>query len=380
MGLFDSLFGSKKKDKSSFDNTSDTTASNNATTTSNPFAPALPFLLGNENFQGLLPGAASAFNQGGFNAAAQEGLGVYNDVLTDRVNDKIFREAADPAIGAIRGGFDALINPVDDIKARSVGMVNARAGQGVLDPTNSLSSLLSGEVVNPFLHQQKYAMINDLTRNLQTNVMPGIRSTAMNSGQFGGSRQGIAEGLAMSRMNQDLAPAITNLFGGAFENAQNRMMGTANALNDQAERVAVGNADRNMQADMFNANLGLQNNSQLMQNNQLNLGNRQQGLDQLDQFMGMQDNIFNQYMNATQIPSQMNFNNLNNLSGLLFPTAQLGGTTNTNATGTQSTHAFGKGTNTQTSSPGIVPAILGTMSTIAGMGMGGMGGGMGGIK
>jgi hypothetical protein len=158
------------------------------------------------------------------------------------------------------------------------------------------------------------------------------------------------------------------------------MMGTANALNDQAERVAVGNADRNMQADMFNANLGLQNNSQLMQNNQLNLGNRQQGLDQLDQFMGMQDNIFNQYMNATQIPSQMNFNNLNNLSGLLFPTAQLGGTTNTNATGTQSTHAFGKGTNTQTSSPGIVPAILGTMSTIAGMGMGGMGGGMGGIK
>jgi hypothetical protein len=127
-----------------------------------------------------------------------------------------------------------------------------------------------------------------------------------------------------------------------------------------------------MQADMFNANLGLQNNAQNMQNNQLNLGNRQQGLNQLGQVMGMQDATFDTFMNASQLPSQMNFNNLNNLSGLLFPSAQLGGsfseTGNVNQSGSQTSKQSGKGTNTQTGSPGIVPSILGTAAGIGAAG------------
>jgi hypothetical protein len=195
----------------------------------------------------------------------------------------------------------------------------------------------------------------------------------------------------MSRMNQDLAPALTNLFGGAFENAQNRMMGTANMLNDQAVGNATNNVNRDLQAQMFNADLAMRGNEQNMQNNQLNLGNRLQGQNMLGQGMGLQNQLFGNFMNTQFMPQQLATNNLQNFAGLLFPAAGLGGTTTGNATQTanqtanqtasQTSKSKGTGTNTQTSTPGIVPAILGTASTIAGMGMGMPGmGGMGGMK
>ena len=46
-----------------------------------------------------------------------------------------------------------------------------------------------------------------LNRNLQENLLPGIRGGAVAAGQVGGSRQGIAEGIAMRGTQQALADA-----------------------------------------------------------------------------------------------------------------------------------------------------------------------------
>ena len=344
MGLFGSLFGSKSKTKSS----------------NEPWSPARNNITGEGGKTGIIPEAQRIYNQGTWSPNMQAGANMYGDVLAGRYNSPYFDQVNNVGINAMTGGFDPKIKPVADITPQDVNLTQARAGQGVLDPTTAMRQMLSGVPNNPYLDQQANAITNMLTRNVNENVMPGIRSNAIAGGQYGGSRQGIAEGLATSRLNQDLAPALTNLYGGAYENAQGRMYGAATGLNQQAENVATGNVDRNFQGQQFNANLGLQNNAQEMQRAQQTLNQRGAGLGLLSQGMNMQDTLYDQYQNLQQQPSQYGWQNLNNYAQTMIPIAQLGGTSKS----------------TQTSQPGIVPAVLGTAAGIAGIasGMGGMSG------
>lgn len=366
MGLFGSLFGSKSKTKNQVD----------------PWDEALPYITGNDEkgIPGFMPDAANLYKQGiGAIDNAQGGIDAYSQQMLNRFNTPDFNMVTAPGGNAMAGAYDAQFNRVANTKAPQVnmnnidrmGMTQARAGQGALDPTTAMQKMLSGQPDNPYLQQQIDAMSQNMARNVNENVMPGLRSEALASGQYGGSRQGIAEGLAMSRMNQDLAPAITNLLGGSYENAQNRMFGTASQLNDQAFQNANQfnnqsfqnanlNADRNMNTQQFNANLGLSNNAQEMEKQNQRLGARQSGLDMLNQGMGMQDTQFQNYIQNQLLPNQLSWNNLNQYGNVAVTGAGLGN------------QSSGK----QTSTPGIVPAILGTAAGIGGIasGMGGMGG------
>ena len=373
MGLFSSLFGSKTKTKSS--------------SQVDPWDEATKYLLGNDTTQGIFPEAQNLFASGGFNQPMQDANAAYLSMLGQRSNNPVLQDYAKAgsdllpaAYEVARGAFDSNFGPVSGINTPQTNLIQARQSQGILNPTQAMHRMLSGRPDNPYLDQQASAITNQLTRNLNENVMPGLRSEALASGQYGGSRQGIAEGLAASRMNQDLAPALTNLYGGAFENAQNRMFGTASQLNDQAYQNAANNSGMNMQGQQFNANLGLQNNSQLMQKQSQNLGNRMQALNVAQGGLGLmtganqvqagnnmlQDNNFAQQMLALGMPQDVNWQNLNNYAGVMYPGAQLGNQSS--------------GKNTQVSTPGIVPAIMGTVSGIAGLGRGMMGGGGGGLS
>jgi hypothetical protein len=106
---------------------------------------------------------------------------------------------------------------------------------------------------NPFIQQQQKAITDMATRNLNENVMPGITSQANAMGGYGGSRQGIAQGLAMSRLNTDLAPALSTLASNAWENSQGRAMQGAQyqgnyGLQDRTSRAALIGAGSEMQA------------------------------------------------------------------------------------------------------------------------------------
>lgn len=350
MGLFSSLFGGKTKTKSRFA----------------PWDQAEGYITGEggnfpdgqEGNPGLFKDAYSTYRSGGFNPQMQGAQDLYSQYLNSQANDPrmgLYKDAGfDLLSGARRvgeGGYDTNFKPV-----ASVGMPDARNAQGVLDPTNAMQSLLSGTPNNPYLDQQAAAITGQLTRNMNENVMPGIRSGAINSGQYGGSRQGIAEGQAISRLNQDLAPALTNLYGNAYENAQGRMMGTANALNDQAYNTAFGNA-----------NLGLQNNAQQMQQNTQNLTNRMQsiplaqgGLGLMSGANDLRGQMYQNQINSAMLPQQTNWNNLNNYANLMYQGAGLGGSSS----------------GTQSQSTGIIPSILGTAAGIGGIasGFGGMAG------
>jgi len=75
---------------------------------------------------------------------------------------------------------------------------------------------------NPYLQQQAQGIAQDATQNYLNVVAPQVRSGAVAAGGYGGSRQGIAEGLAQQGLNRDIVNAQAKLFGSAYESDANR--------------------------------------------------------------------------------------------------------------------------------------------------------------
>lgn len=259
-------------------------------------------------------------------------------------------------------------------------MTRGRSAQGTLDPTNAMQSLLTGQPDNPYLSAMNQANINqalrgygDAVQNFTQQVIPSINNDAFAAGQYGSSRQGVAEGLAgqqMMRNARDLGIAAMDsgnrLFGGAYENAQGRKSEAANNLNNQAYGMEQFNAGQLQNASQFNANalndMSKFNAGQTQQNNQFNSGslnnmsqfnstqdqntdqfnanldmqqqaaraqNALQGLNTMQQGWGVQDNLFNQQQSILSAPEQQMRNALATYASTITPGASLGGTSTT---------------------------------------------------
>lgn len=383
------------------------------TSTSEPWKQVIPFLLGtttdqfgrttNKQPSGDLPGLfdlATKFygNSSGLSPQEQESLNFMGQVLKSRFagTDEISRGATD----TMRGAFDTQLTRPNDVKtdaisaftpvqvrgnglqaertvAPQVDLVGARQSQGSLDPTSALQQLQSGQINNAVLDPQAQVITNNLIRNYTESVLPQIRSQALALGQYGGTKGQIAEGLAASRFNQDVATAITPLYGQAFENAQNRMMGTAHALNEQGANNATQNADRTFASDVGNANRTLQAgglqaqlelqkdiynndalfrqqasnidssfrnqsannqnilnfNQQQVGTNQANLNNRIAGLNALGQSQNFGDLAFQQYMDLLGMGRNREMDALQFYSNILQGGASLGGNQTQTASG-----------------------------------------------
>lgn len=87
----------------------------------------------------------------------------------------------------------------------------------------------------PGFEQAMKSVTQDTTRNLTENVLPGLRSGSVASGMYGGSRQGIGEGLAVGRTSDAITRQLADMQMGAFDRglnmynaAQNRLPQTLN--------------------------------------------------------------------------------------------------------------------------------------------------------
>lgn len=299
------------------------------TTTSEPWKGTVPYLIGGKDASGQeQPGVfsqASNIYKGGFWTPE---MGQVNDLYKSLFPARL--EGADQmtefAKIIAQGQYDTQNKDPNQVSATQVNPVAMRRAQGVLDPTNSLAQLLTGQVNNQYLDPMANTIAENISRNTRERVLPAIRSDAVGAGQYGGSRQGVAEGLALSRMNQDIATGIAPVYAQAFENAQNRMAGTASELNQQAQGIATGNADRQLNADQFNSNLTLQSNAQNLAANQAKLGNLLKASDLYGQALNFQDLGFGQFQQLLGMPTAYNRNNLAGYASIVEPGAGLGGT------------------------------------------------------
>ena len=83
---------------------------------------------------------------------------------------------------------------------------------------------------NPLINQQIQSAVRPVTQQYEEQVMPSIQRNAIGIGNYGGSRQGVAEGLA-SRGYMDTVGDIST---GIYSNAFNK------GLDQQARMMALG--------------------------------------------------------------------------------------------------------------------------------------------
>jgi hypothetical protein len=165
-------------------------------------------------------------------------------------------------------------------------------GQNNIDLTGAFNSFLAGgtgAAENPYLTKSLQAgadlananfrtNLGDLTDTLQRRILPGLRDSAIGAGQYGGSRQGIAEGNALSDFTRQATDAAgklglansANMIGaqaGQFDAGQNRALSALTNLSGQQYGVAgqnaafrqqanLGNADTDLRAQLANQNAG----------------------------------------------------------------------------------------------------------------------------
>jgi hypothetical protein len=205
----------------------------------------------------------------------------------------------------------------DSSPSMSSSGVNAPS-QNNLDLSGAYNSFINGESGNnPFLtgaigkgiNQSKTAFENmqtDATRNLTENVLPNVRSSALASGGFGGSRQGIAEarglqdfstqmGRAVSQFGQNNTDAAVAAQSGQYGQDQANKLNALNTLSGQQYGVAGQNASLASQAAQM-----------AQQNNQFNAGQQNQAASQ--QYQGDLSQNLNQ-ANFTSDANKMNQQN-----------------------------------------------------------------------
>lgn len=172
---------------------------------------------------------------------------------------------------------------------------------------------------NPYLDQQAQNITRGFNRNLQEQVLPGLRSRFIGSGGLGGSRQGIAEGLATARSGEGLSSAITNMYAQDYENSQNR--GLQGSIANMNSGLSARNMDLQDQMNRLNSERGFYTSQRGQDLQQLGLaagllGQANQG------FMGQGQGIYGIGQQEQNAPWQQ----LQNYSGLLAPYQQAGAT------------------------------------------------------
>lgn len=187
--------------------------------------------------------------------------------------------------------------------AFSGGAQIAAPSQNSLDLRGAYDRLINGDAgANPYLTKALQSAVDqtnasysqnlgDLTNTLTRSVLPQISSNAVLAGQYGGSRQGIAEGLALSDFSKQMANTnlqlglansanTTGQQAGAFNAGQDRALNAVNTLSGQQFGTATANAQLAQQAAQANADrqqaANSQNASMQQQTNLADAGMRQQ--------------------------------------------------------------------------------------------------------
>lgn len=155
---------------------------------------------------------------------------------------------------------------------------------------------------NPYLADQANAITNQANTNLMTNQLPAINRGAVANGGYGGSRQGIAQGIAIGQTNQGVANSLASLYGNAYtadqanqtqQNIANGQLGLGYFNGQTTRDLGFGNLQNQATANAQNYQLGLGGLQNTATANNQNFYTAQRGQDLTQQSQG-----FNQYLQS----------------------------------------------------------------------------------
>jgi len=190
------------------------------------------------------------------------------------------KNLSSPYMGSTVAGLDPMQQQAISATGANIGSTNAAYGAAQNGATQAMNynpmmvgsnfnpmnvaagSFLTGNVgayMNPYIQNVEQAALGNQQRAYQQNLN-AIGDQAINARAFGGSRQGVAEGVAAAENARQMGDISAQLRSQGFTQAQGMMQ---------------SDMDRSLQAQQANQNMGY-NAAQLGQ--QANLANQQAGL------------------------------------------------------------------------------------------------------
>lgn len=308
--------------------------SGSATSTSqNQLDPRADAMLWGQNGQ---PGLLSQY-QGYLNKPVGAGTQTYSDAQQNYLAGtapNTNQLATQAGVNMINGGAGSVAVP-----SYAVGNQVQAPSQNGVDLSGAYKGMIYGDpAANPYLtgaiqkgiDQSNNAFTNmqtNATTNLMRNILPSIRSDSVLAGQYGGSRQGIAEGnaigdfargqqQAIGQFGQNNTDAAVAAQAGAFDNGQNRALSAMQGLGAQQYGLASQNANTKNQAEFMN--VGNQFDASKA-NAGLNLAGQQAGA-------GLLGSLNNNAYNVATNQDQYGVNNALKVNGLLTPYLGMGQT------------------------------------------------------
>ena len=134
--------------------------------------------------------------------------------FNDAGSNSILNRGLDPNTQLALGSNSIIDQSQQAALAAAQGQQNTVAGQQSL--YNQLSNFGSSQ--DPALQAQLAQVAQLGNRNLQENIMPGLRTNSVMAGQAGSSRQGIAEGIAARGTAESIGSQQTQLLANANQN------------------------------------------------------------------------------------------------------------------------------------------------------------------
>jgi hypothetical protein len=155
--------------------------------------------------------------------------------------------------------------------------LGAAGSQGVLanNAANTSNFYLGGDIWNPAsnpnLRGAIDAAVRPITEQYQQTVLPGIRDNFAGAQPFGGSRRGVAEGLAANSYMRNVGDASAKIAEDEYGNNLNAQLRALGLLpqTQQAQLApalttsGVGDIRQNMAQQLLNMNVGNWNYDQL---------------------------------------------------------------------------------------------------------------------
>lgn len=206
------------------------------------------------------------------------------------------------------------------------------------DPTAALAEMMQGGQ-NPYVDQLVAQTQQDLSRNLNENIMPRIDQGSMGNNAYGGSRQGLAQAKAIEGTQRQAADASARIRGTAYESDQNRRLGAtgqAGQLASQGDQYSQylqqlglqgGQLGRGLSQDLSGITGQMAGMGPLLQGYEgKNLATEAQGGNAIQQYQQQLINADKAKWDFNQNKGQ---NNLNNYANLLMGVGGLGSSTTT---------------------------------------------------
>ena len=183
---------------------------------------------------------------------------------------------------------------------------------------------------NPYLDQSARDVGSQMFDQWNRNVAPSLRSGAMATGGYGGSRQGVVEANALNDMNRNYSQALTGMFATDYTNAQNRGIqrqgqaqqydlgrgGLANQRYGQDQSFALGVGglanQRYGQDQSYSLGLGNLANQRYGQDQSYDLGLRNNALGWQGQAQSYDLGLRNSDLGFASLDANINNSNFNN--------------------------------------------------------------------